>query len=107
MRPQLPTVAALIATVAFLFASPSFAGEHRPHSIRVAKAEPSPHAVGARACETRAFPTPESGGFVCYGPSAIRAASGNDVTMRGSPQDASSARLTACEHRAQQRGFQE
>src|ERR1700716_3254615 len=75
MRPHLP-VAAVVATVLFVFSSlPSVGGKHRPHSILVANVEAASTAVGARKCETNAFPT-NLGGFVCYGPSAIRAAYG-------------------------------
>lgn len=78
MRPHLPTVAAVVATVVFLFASPSFAGRHRPHSILVQKVEPSKNKVPVFGCETLFFDLALNppGKVPCYGPSAIRAAYG-------------------------------
>ena len=77
MRLHLPTLAALVAAVLFLSSSPSFGGNHYPHSILVAKADTSADATAVFSCETRFFNRSANGGRVaCYGPSAIRAAYG-------------------------------
>src|SRR5438876_6450780 len=77
MRLHLPTLAALVAAVLFLSSSPSFGGNHSPHSILVAKADTSADATAVFSCETRFFNRSANGGRVaCYGPSAIRAAYG-------------------------------
>jgi subtilase family serine protease len=77
MRLHLPIVASVVATVLLLFASPSFAGRHRPHSVVIAKADVSRNASAVFTCETRYFdPALNSGRVACYGPGAIRSAYG-------------------------------